>query len=270
MPLHQRVIDTWAEINSIMEGNHNFLYLDVKNKPTTGIGFLVPNLREMYTLPWMSHDANGQLRVASGAEIESEWRWVNLKAGKNIRAVDFQRGARLFLKSESIKQIAGKRLITFYEQAKSGGPGWNGIGDWDPNIQFLCMSICWAAGANGLFNFKNLLKAILAKDYRNIAIESHLNEIGNPGLRPRNDLHVILAEAANLASGLVTRRSMNHGIWTSTSNLNKWLQMSYRREPSATSPLLNHDFSHSWRSTIDVPDTQNETTGPAENPPTVS
>ena len=268
MPLHQRVIDTWAEINSIMEGNHNFLYLDVKDKPTTGIGFLVPNLKAMYELPWMSHDVNGQLRVASGAEIEAEWRWVNLKAGKKLRAEEFKRSARLFLHSGSIKQIAHQRLLKFYGSVR--GEGWGQFDSWNPNIQFMCMSICWAAGGEGLLKFKNMLKAILAKDYRAAAIESHLNEIGNKGLRPRNDLHVLLCEAADPAYAQAGRRSLNNGIWTKYSDLNKWLQMSYKREASATSPLTDPKFTHNWRSLVDVPDTENETTGPAENPPTVS
>jgi hypothetical protein len=243
MPLSYRVIETWANINAIMEGRHNFLYLDVKDKPTTAIGLLVPDFKSMRALPWLSHDDAGVLRPASVFDLESEWRWVTRKAGQNLRAADFGKSARCFLSVTSVTELTAKRLHTFYEQVKTK-ERWNGIGDWNPNIQFLCMSICWAAGANGLFKFHRLLEALEANDYKAAAIESHLNEIGNPGLRPRNDLHVLLCEAAAAPNGTAGR---NAGIWTPILELQSWLQMSYKRESRATSPLLDAGFTHNWR-----------------------
>jgi hypothetical protein len=66
--------------------------------------------------------------------------------------------------------------------------------DWPADAQLGLLSMAWALGP--AFRFLNFQAACQARDFRTAAVESHMNDTNNPGLRPRNKANFQLFESA--------------------------------------------------------------------------
>jgi hypothetical protein len=161
------------------------MYLDVKGLVTTGIGDLVDRPQDVLGLPWV-HQRTGL--AASSQEIAQAWATV--KGATTMTQMGggaFAALTDLRLTQDGVAHLVDMRLDSnnIYLAKR-----WPDFELWPADAQLGTHSIAWAAGPGWMApNFDRLARV---QDWAGIAGpegargEFWLNDVGNPGLRPRN------------------------------------------------------------------------------------
>jgi GH24 family phage-related lysozyme (muramidase) len=202
------VRDAFTSFSERFEGSVPHLYLDIKQIPTIAIGNAVFNPFQALRLP-LVRNADGE--PASDLEIIQEWRRLAPKVppstapgqppGDQDPAVSAEiarlghRAAkpytRLHLRPEGIAQVVTNKLLLDEVELKRRFPEFE---SWPADAQLATFSMAWACGP--AFKFPRLAAALRAKDFRAAALECHIEDSHNPGIRPRNAANVALYENA--------------------------------------------------------------------------
>lgn len=178
--------------SSKMEGWVPYMYLDVKGIVTFGVGHAAFSPDTLVRLPWYHKDTDVP---ATEAQIRNEWVAVrdNKMLAKhsvyNGHAANFTRlrltGEAVMEDTRTVMKYHHKELVEQYPQFE----------EWPLDAQWATHSMAWACGEAfsepGPNRFTRLAKqlAVLGDgdgDFASAAIECHMNEMGNPGLKPRN------------------------------------------------------------------------------------
>lgn len=185
-----------------MEGVCTWMYLDVRGLVTTAIGNLIDTASAALALPWQRPDGT----PASHSEIVSEWSKVKgrqdlkLRGGGAYKAITMLR-----LDDAGVQQVVTTTLDRMDRQLAARFPEYE---EWPADAQLATLSMAWAAGP--AFRFPKLEAALRIRDFLVAAVECHLNEEGNPGVKPRNRANVVLYRNASVA---VDKR-LDHGrLW---------------------------------------------------------
>jgi hypothetical protein len=183
-----------------------WMYPDVKNLVSTGLGNLIDPVALAIGLPWVRLDGT----PATREDIVAEWmRIKNLPPDSKGRTAA-QLGhlyakphTRLRLTPVGIEQLVQRKLSENEHVIRTTFPEWE---DWPADAQLATHSMAWACGA-GIFNPKagrahwpKLTAALHARDFRTAAEECFMPEertIG--GLRPRNIANRVLYMNAAIA-----------------------------------------------------------------------
>lgn len=167
-----------------LEGVVPFMYLDVKGLVTTAIGNLIDSPAEACALPWKWKDG----RVASKQDVIDEWNRVKAAQDMKMRGGMAYKGiTNLRLDSQGIEQVVSWRLRTNEEILLQRFPA---FARWPSDAQLATHSLAWACGPH--FRFPLLERALRAEDFSIASLECHMNETGNPGLKPRNVANKIM------------------------------------------------------------------------------
>lgn len=176
--MKQSVRDVFAEFSTRFEGRVPFMYLDVKGLVTTGIGNLIDPISLAITLPWMRKDGT----PATKAEIESEWRKVKALQSMRMRGgMAYGAVTNLRLNETAIDGLVTAKAAEMEANLVKRFPD---FASWPADAQLGLLSMAWAMGP--AFRFPKFQAACLAMDFRKAAEECKMNEVGNPGLAPRN------------------------------------------------------------------------------------
>ncbi len=174
------------------EGWSPYMYLDVKCIVTFGIGHAAFSPDTLVRLPWYHKDTDVP---ATEAQIRNEWVAVRdnkmlAKHGMfNGHAAAFTRlrltGEAVFEDTRTVLKYHHKELVEQYPALES----------WPLDAQWATHSMAWACGEAfsepGPNRFTNLARKLKVLgdgdgDFAAAALECHMNEAGNPGLKPRN------------------------------------------------------------------------------------
>lgn len=182
-----------------LEGCVAGCYLDCKGLVTCAIGVLVEPIQLALDLPFMHADGS----PASRRDIADEWSF--LRNHQELAQQGWRAAARLprpdgwggplHLTPEGIDQAVSKRLDANESYLRRRFSEWD---SWPADAQMLIHSVAWACG--GAFRFPRFEAA--AKLGRWAALDEsgralhHIEETGNPGVKPRNAAQVILGENA--------------------------------------------------------------------------
>jgi len=199
--MYDVVRDAFFPFNEPLEARIDFMYLDVLSLVTTGIGNLIDAddpkafgtraqlLPHAYDLGWFDKDSAVEV---SRDEIDEEYRTVKFSGTAGHR-IDERRGiTRLRISSETIDQLVRSQLNAFEATLKGRFPAFD---DWPADAQLGLLSLAWAKGPE-MQKFPKLSAALDSQDWLSAARESHLDETGNAGLRPRNVRNGILFTTA--------------------------------------------------------------------------
>lgn len=170
------------------EGCLNHMYLDVKGLCTTAIGVLIDPVELALGLPW-KHPSG---LSASAREIFNEWHAI--KGRLDIASHGggaFRKFTELHLDDLGIEQVVSTKLRQVDLALTKRFPGYQ---NWPADAQLGTLSMAWACGS--AFHFPRLEAALSSLDFREAAAECHMDEKGNPGLKPRNQANVRLFLAA--------------------------------------------------------------------------
>ena len=195
---HQIVRDSFISFSEPFERRVPWMYLDIKRLVTTAVGNLVEPASVAQGMPFV-HKGDGG--AATRDEIGAEWQMLKGQpdlAQKGFRACEPITNLRLT--DASIDQIV---LARFDANDRFLSQQFSGWASWPADAQLGAHSIAWA-GANFPKAWTNFNRAVAARDWTTAAAESHLQETGNPGVKPRNEADARLFNNAAVvdASGL--------------------------------------------------------------------
>jgi GH24 family phage-related lysozyme (muramidase) len=197
--MYSSVRSIFPEFSKQFEGRVAWMYLDIKGLVTIGVGNLIDPLSAALGLPFV-HRADGS--AASRDEIAAEW--TELKNNTSLA----QKGhlackplTQLGLTDPAIDDLVRSRLDQDEVFLKNAFSDWD---SWPADAQLGVLSMAWAMGAGFPAHFPHFTAACKAEDWAGAAANCHINDVGNPGVKPRNDANVTLFNnaAAVAADGL--------------------------------------------------------------------
>jgi hypothetical protein len=167
--MYPSVADAFWKFTAEREGSLDFMYADVKNLVTTGIGNLIDPLNSALQLPWR-HRATGEL--ASGAEIAQAWNTVKSRTDLNQKGGGYYRNVTdLYLQPNDIKNLVYVRLSQNEQILRQGFPQYDRL---PADAQLGLNSMAWAAGPYFYKSFPSFTAAVNRGDFATAAVQSHM------------------------------------------------------------------------------------------------
>src|SRR5271155_1846273 len=177
------------------EGRVPFMYVDVRQLVTVGVGNLIDPLAVAQTLPFRFKNRPGITAPGSPAtadQIAAEWQTVksNLTlATKGYTACEPI--TQLELSDDAIDSLILTRL-TQNESFLKRQQWFQNFDAWPADAQLGLLSMAWAMGPAGPGGFPSFRAACQNLDFNTAAAECKMSEAGNPGLIPRNQANFTL------------------------------------------------------------------------------
>lgn len=183
----------FVRFSAPLEGVVPFLYCDVKGLVTTAIGVLVDPISAAVGLPWKRPDGSH----ASAGEVIVAWNRVKNRQDLRLKGgMAYQMVTDLRLDQAGIEEVVGRTLDRMDRQLAARFPDYP---TWPADAQLATLSMAWACGAH--FRFPRLEAALRAQDFLSAAVECHISEEGNPGVKPRNLRNQVLYRNASVVVG---------------------------------------------------------------------
>jgi GH24 family phage-related lysozyme (muramidase) len=189
--MKKTVLDIFPSFTEKFEGYVAYMYLDVKGLVTCGCGNLIDPVSQAVNLPFTKKDGT----KASKVEIIAEWTSIKLHtelAKEGHKSA--QKYCNLRLSDEAISNLVRSKLEQNEDYLiKHYFADFN---FWPADAQLAVLSMAWALGAGFPTKWTTLKNACLAHDWLAAAKNCHINEVGNPGIKPRNEANVRLFNSA--------------------------------------------------------------------------
>ena len=187
------------------EGRVAYMYVDVKQLVTIGVGNLIDPEAVAQTLPFRFKNKPGISVPGSPAtadQIAAEWQTIKNDlslATRGFKACEPL--TQLELSDDAIDALIIDRL-TKNESFLKRQPWFQNFETWPADAQLGLLSMSWAMGPGGPGAFSQFRAACQNLDFKTAATECKMNEAGNPGLVPRNQANVTLfSNAAVVLAG---------------------------------------------------------------------
>jgi hypothetical protein len=183
--VRQAVRDAFVGFTAAYEGVVPWMYLDIKGLVTVAIGNLIDPIQYAMPLPFVDR-ATG--KAAQRDEIAAEW--LRVKGDASLARLGHRAAERitaLRLTPEGVDLVVSRKLERNDQHLLGRFPEFE---EWPACAQLAVHSMAWACGP--AFRFQALEVALRARDFASAAAECHINETGNPGLKPRNIANKIL------------------------------------------------------------------------------
>jgi hypothetical protein len=181
------------------EGRVAYMYVDVKQLVTIGVGNLIDPVATALALPFRFKNRPGISAAGSPAtpdQISAEWQTIKNDlslATKGFKACDPI--TQLELSDDAIDTLILDRL-TKNENFLKRQQWFQNFETWPADAQLGLLSMSWAMGPGGPGGFPQFRVACQNLDFKAAATECKMNEAGNPGLVPRNQANVTLVSNA--------------------------------------------------------------------------
>lgn len=186
------VRDGFVPTNAPWEGVTTWMYLDVKGLVTCAMGNLIDPVSTATRLPWKRADG----AAATAAEIVVEW--TRIKARQDMRLSGggmFRPLATLHLTDDGVKHAVDVTLARMDLAMARRFERWE---DWPADSQMAALNMCWAVGPAWVAKFPRCAAALDEMDFLTAAVECHIDDTGNPGVKPRNRGNTVLFRNASV------------------------------------------------------------------------
>lgn len=189
--MNKTISDIFLPFTKTLEGYVTYMYLDVKGLVTCGAGNLIDPVSLAVYLPFTKKDGSR----ASKDEIKAEWKQIK---NRTELAKQGHKAAMKYCTLRLSDEVIANLVRTKLEQnedylIKHHFPEFN---DWPADAQLAVLSMAWALGSNFPETWTKLKAACIAKNWELAALNCHINEVGNAGVKPRNEANVKLFKSA--------------------------------------------------------------------------
>lgn len=178
------VRDAFYAFTAKYEGVVSWMYADVKQLVTTGVGNLIDPVALAVGLPWKRPDGT----VANTSEVVAEWWRVKNDVTLSMRG---HRAAalvtKLRLSDDAVRELVFRKLDECDRDLAVRFHGWD---NFPADAQLGLLSMAWAMGA--AFSFPMFEKCVREGDWFGAAAECRIQDHDNPGVRPRNGANRLL------------------------------------------------------------------------------
>lgn len=193
--MKDEVRDGFVAFTARFEGTVTWMYLDVKGLVTTAVGCLIDSPSAACAAAWIWPSSG---RVATPGDVSAEWyRVKSLQALAPRGGGAFAACTNLRLTAAGVDSLVAGRMVIDEKHLAARYAGWE---EFPWQVQMALLSMAWAAGPAS--KWPRFDEALARGDWEACAIECHLDDRGNPGLRPRNVANAALFQA--LAEPVVT------------------------------------------------------------------
>ena len=183
--MRDSVRSAFVRFTTAYEGCVPWMYQDVKGLVTVAIGNLIDPIQYAAPLPFVDRVTGA---LAQRDDIMREWMRVKNDASlARLGHRAAERVTNLRLNAAGIEFVVSRKLDQNDQHLRGRFPYFE---EWPACSQLGAHSMAWAAGPS--FRFPRLEIALRAEDWATAATECHLNEAGNPGLKPRNVANKVL------------------------------------------------------------------------------
>jgi hypothetical protein len=195
---HPIVRASFVSWNVRFEGRILWPYLDAKGIPTAAIGIALPRVTDAYQLPWFAGS-----RPATLDEIASDWMRVlhaQDLAGIGGAKPQWAKLSQIRLYSDDVDDLTLRRFDTNDPKLAARFACWPRF---PADAQLVAHSMAYAMGEHRFDDFPKFCQAMEAFEFVIAADESHMSEVANAPLHPRNvaDKNGLLSAAAVLVQG---------------------------------------------------------------------
>lgn len=181
--MYQSVRDAFYDFNVPFEGVINWMYLDIKGLVTIGVGNLIDPIDRAINLPF--EYAGEPDSFVKEEEIRNAWQTAKSNSSLAVKgAKAFKSLSNLRLSEKAIRSLVDSRL-TANETFLKGVFG--EFENFPADAQLALLSMAWAMGAGFASKFPKLRSACLSEDWDSAGEECSIREVGNPGVKPRNE-----------------------------------------------------------------------------------
>jgi hypothetical protein len=189
--MKEAVKNIFPEFNKNFEGYVPWMYLDVKTLITCGVGILIDPVSLAVNLPFTKKDGS----KASKTEIIAEWSLI--KSHTELAKLG-HRAAEKYCALRLSNASIDKLVINKLEQNEQYliEHHFPNFENWPADAQLAVLSMAWALGSNFPATWKKLKVSCLAENWKEAALQCHINEVGNAGVKPRNAANVKLFNSA--------------------------------------------------------------------------
>jgi hypothetical protein len=193
--MYTSVRSAWLGFNKPFEDRLNYMYLDFHHDKTgrldplvtTGVGNLIDPMREALSLPWFH--AGNPAALATPDEIQAEWQMIKSHTELSPR------GGRAFgaihtleLSDEAIDALCMRKVADNETFMKAHVAEFAAFDTWPADAQMALLSMAWGMGAGfAVGHWPKFRASCAALDFDKAADDCRMSEVGNPGVRPRND-----------------------------------------------------------------------------------
>jgi GH24 family phage-related lysozyme (muramidase) len=196
--MRDSVAQAFRSFSVKFEGYLKFMYQDVKNLVTTGMGNLIDPIGQALSLPWVNADGS----PCSQQEISDAWHAVKARTDLAQRGGGhYESVTSIRLTDEGIDKVIQSRLKSNEAVLRQRYPDYE---NWPADAQLGILSMSWAMGP--AFKFPKFMGHVNASppDFTTAADDSHMSTEGNGGsLVHRNEANrqLFLNAAAVIANG---------------------------------------------------------------------
>ncbi len=195
--MRQAVHDAWRAFSVPLESLVHHMYLDILGLVTTGVGNLIDPVQAAIPLPWRRSDGS----LAPKDEVVRQW--TTLKENQDIsrrhyrfakELLDLRHGHALLLNDDDIDVLVTQKLEQNEVELRRHFPAYD---EWPADAQLAVHSMAWAMGPAFAKKFPTFTGIINRGDFVGCATQDQpggraacdINEVGNPGVVPRNQLN---------------------------------------------------------------------------------
>ena len=178
------VRDVFLDFSTQFEGRVSYLYVDVLDKVTVGVGNLVDPLPLALALPFVFK--SDPAATASVDDITADWNAV--KSDPTLARRGYRACApltKLMLTDEAIDDLVLSKAEQNESTLRQTGE-FADYDDWPADAQLGLLSMAWALGPAFASGWPAFRAACGAHDWDAAAAACRINETGNPGVVPRN------------------------------------------------------------------------------------
>jgi len=139
MPLQPSVIKAWPPHVKKFEGQLTWMYLDTKNKVTTGTGNLIDSVSAAQALPWYKGS-----RRATKEEIKDEWNYVKSRKDLSKRSGwAYDDVTKLRLHQSEVDRLLTETTKKFWSNLSNRWPILNNA---PADAQLVALDMAWQNG----------------------------------------------------------------------------------------------------------------------------
>jgi GH24 family phage-related lysozyme (muramidase) len=188
--MYQSVREAFVEFSTQFEGRVRYMYVDMKDLVTIGIGNLIDPIALALPLPFVFK--SDQFTVASQDDITADWNAVKSNpslAQRGFRACDGV--TKLMLTDDSIDTLVLSKLDSFATTLEQTNE-FSSLDSWPADAQLGILSMAWAMGPAFGAGWPAFRTACANQDWTTAAANCRMNDADNPGLTPRNVANWVL------------------------------------------------------------------------------
>ena len=191
--MYVAVRDIFIPFSRRFEGWECCMYSDVLGLVTTGMGNKIDDSNESSNmsqlvaaapalkLPWIDVKTG---QAADQVAVFAEWQRV--KAAGGNRPLNYWPETQQLTLSDADVEVLVFAEVEAFERQLRAVPEFTAYDTWPADAQLGVLSMVWAMGVGGLQKFPMFRAACKFRLFSYAAAQCKMNEVGNPGLKPRN------------------------------------------------------------------------------------